>query len=75
MKPQKQVLTYCYAKAREQYKLGNTETARNYCDMGIGYCAIKKGEGMDGEELIEGIKINLWLDRFWQHLEKWGLML
>ena len=75
MKPKKQILTYCYGRARKFHKSGNLDKARDYCDMGIAYCAIKKQEGMDGEELIEGIKINLWLDRFWQHLEKWGLML
>ena len=43
--------------------------------MGIGFCASKKEKGMNGEDLIEGVKINLWLERFWMKLENWNLML
>ena len=28
-----------------------------------------------GEDLIEGVKINLWLERFWMFLENKNLML
>ena len=49
--------------------------ARDYCDMGIAYVAGKKENGMDGEDLIEDIRINLWLERFWMFLENKNLML
>ena len=42
---------------------GDRNRARDYCDMGIGYVALQKEKGMDGEELIENVKINLWLER------------
>lgn len=75
MKIEKQVLHHCFDKAKEFYKLGELDKARDYCDMGIGYVATKKEDGWDGEDLIEGVKINLWLERFWMKLENWGLML
>jgi hypothetical protein len=43
--------------------------------MGIGYVAAKKEDGWDGEDLIEDVKINLWLERFWMFLENKNLML
>ena len=51
------------------------DKARDYCDMGIGFVAAKKEDGADGEDLIEGVKINLWLERFWMFLENKNLML
>jgi hypothetical protein len=30
---------------------------------------------MQGEDLIEGVKINLWLERFWMFLENKNLLL
>ncbi len=75
MKPKKQVLHYCLDQAKEFIKLGERNKARDYCDMGIAYVAGKKENGMDGEELIEDVKINLWLERFWVFLENKNLML
>jgi len=43
--------------------------------MGIGYVAAEKEGGWDGEDLIEDVKINLWLERFWMFLENKNLML
>ena len=74
-KIEKQVLHNCLDKAKEFYKLGDNDKARNYCVMGIGYVATKKEIGWDGENLIENIKINLWLERFWMFLENKNLML
>ena len=70
-----QVLHHCLDKAKEFYKLGDNDKARDYCDMGIGYVAAKKESGWDGEDLIENVKINLWLERFWMFLENKNLML
>ena len=72
---EKQTLNYCFSKAKEYYKSGDMDNARDFLDMGIAFVAIKKQEGMDGEDLIEDVKINLWLDRFWNKLENWGLLL
>ena len=71
----KQILHYCLDQAKTFYKLGEQDKARDYCDMGIAYVAGKKENGMDGEDLIEDVKINLWLERFWMFLENKNLML
>ena len=75
VKIERQVLHHCYDQAKEFYKLGDKNKARDYLDMGIGFCATKKESGMSGEDLIEGVRINLWLERFWMKLENWNLML
>ena len=75
MKVEKQVLHHCFDKANEFIKLGERNNARDYCDMGIAYVAGKKENGMDGEDLIEDVRINLWLERFWMFLENKNLML
>ena len=75
MKVERQILHNCLDKAKSFYKLGEKDKARDYCDLGIGFCASKKEHGMDGEDLIEDIRINLWLDRFWQFLENKNLLL
>lgn len=75
MKVQRQILHNCLDKAKEFIILGERDKARDYCDMGIGFCASKKESGMGGEEEIEGVKINLWLERFWMFLENKNLLL
>ena len=55
--------------------MGERNKARDYCDMGIAYVAGKKENGMSGDDLIEDVKINLWLERFWMFLENKNLML
>lgn len=74
-KIEKQNLHYCLDKAKELIKLGERDKARDYCDMGIAYVANKKENGMNGEDLIEDVRINLWLERFWMFLENKNLML
>lgn len=76
MKVKRQILHNCLAQAKHFITLGERDKARDYCDMGIGFCASKKEiNGMQGEDLIEGVKINLWLERFWMFLENKNLML
>ena len=75
MKVQRQVLHDCLAKAKQNIKLGERDIARDYADMGIGFVAAKKEDGMDGEDLVEDVKINLWLERFWMFLENKNLLL
>lgn len=74
-KIEKQVLHHCLGKAKEFIKLGQKDKARDYCDMGIAYVADKKQNGYDSEDLIEDVRINLWLERFWMFLENKNLML
>ena len=71
----KKTLHYCLDRAKECYRLGESDKARDYCDMGIAFVANKKLDGWKGEDLIEDVKINLWLERFWMFLENKKLML
>lgn len=75
MKVEKQVLHHCFAKAKENFKLGEKDKARDYCDMGIAYVAGKRSEGFDAKDEIEEVRIELWLERFWMFLENKGLLL
>jgi len=75
-KAEKQVLHHCFAQAKEQFKLGNRDKSRDYADMGIAYVAGKKEkEGYGAKDLIEDVRVELWLERFWMHLENKNLML
>ena len=71
----KNTLTECFKKAKSYYKNGEQDKARDYCDMGIAFVAGKKLNGMSGDDLIEDVRINLWLERFWMFLENKNLML
>ena len=76
MKPKKQVLHYCFAKAKEFIKLGDRDKARDYCDMGIAYVAGKREKNdLQAKDLLEGVRVELWLERFWMFLENKGLLL
>jgi|TARA_R100001443_G_scaffold59612_3_gene69937 hypothetical protein len=75
MRPEKQILHHCLDKAKEFIKLNEPNKARDYCDMGIAYVAGKKLNGMSGDDLVEDVRINLWLERFWMFLENKNLML
>ncbi len=74
-KVEKQVLHHCFAQAKEQYKLGNKDKSRDYADMGIAYVTEKRIEGYGAKDTIEDIRVELWLERFWMHLENKNLML
>lgn len=75
MKIERQILHHCLSEAKECYKLGNKNKSRDYADMGIAFIATKKQDGYGGEDLIEGVKVNLWLERYWNFLENKGLLL
>ena len=74
-KIEKQVLHHCLAQAKYFIKLEERDKARDCADMGIAYTASRKENGFSGEDLVEGIKINLWLERFWMFLENKNLLL
>lgn len=71
----KQILAPLLCKAKEFYKKGLKDDARDYCDMGLFYIVEMKQRGMKEEDIIDGIKISLWKERFWSFLERKNLML
>lgn len=72
---EKQVLHTCLFKAKQSFKSGDTESARDFCDLGIAYIADKRNDGYSAEDLVEGVKVDLWLERFWMFLENKNLLL
>lgn len=75
MKIERQVLHHCLDQAKENYKLGNKDKARDFCDMGIAFVATKRKEGYDPQDKIENVRVELWLERFWNFLENKNLLL
>ena len=61
----KNTLTECFSKAKKYYKDGEHDKARDYCDMGIAYIREKRSQGMQANELLENVRLDLWLERFW----------
>jgi hypothetical protein len=43
--------------------------------MGIAFVANKRIDGYGAKDLIEDVKVELWLERFWMFLENKNLML
>jgi len=75
VKIEKQILHHCLAQAKCYIKSGERDKSRDYADMGIAYTASRKENGMLGNDLVEGVAINLWLERFWMFLQNNGLLL
>jgi hypothetical protein len=75
MQIKRQVLHHCLDQAKEMFKLGDKDKARDYLDMGIAYVREKRIEGYEATDLIEDVRVELWLERFWMKLENWGLLL
>ena len=65
----------CYANAREALKQGDEDKARDLADFGIVQVASARSEGMTTDDLIDNVKLGLWLERFWNFLENNNLML
>ena len=65
----------CYTECRQALSDGNHDTARDLADMGILKVAQAREEGMGVDDLIDDIRIGLWLERFWYFLENNNLML
>jgi hypothetical protein len=72
---EKQILHTYFYKAKQSYQNNNLEFARDFCDLGIAYLSDKRNKGYSPEDLIEGIKLDLWLSRFWCFLEDKNLLL
>tara|TARA_B110000977_G_scaffold51318_1_gene69741 strand:- start:94 stop:321 length:228 start_codon:yes stop_codon:yes gene_type:complete len=75
MKVKKQILHNCFAQAKQYLKDGNKDKARDYLDMGIAWVAEKRIEGYKAKDTIEGVRVELWLERFWMTLENNHLLL
>ena len=65
----------CYTECREALKEGNHDTARDLADMGIMKVAQAREEGAGVDDLIDDVRVGLWLERFWYFLENNNLML
>tara|TARA_R110000796_G_scaffold104011_5_gene213538 strand:- start:1203 stop:1433 length:231 start_codon:yes stop_codon:yes gene_type:complete len=74
-KVERQVLHHCLSQAKHFIKLEERDKARDYTHMGIAYTASRKSNGLKGDDSVEGVKIDLWLERFWMFLENNNLML
>jgi hypothetical protein len=74
-KVKKQILHYCLEQAKKHTELGEPDKSREYCDMGIAFVARKRINGYKAKDTIEDVRVELWLERFWMHLENNGLML
>lgn len=73
-KVKKQILHPCLLQAKQFYKLGEKDQARDFAEMGIAYVASRKHNGMKDDDEVEGVRIELWLERFWNFLENNDLM-
>lgn len=71
----KPIVTDTYKKARQALKEGDKDLARDLFDFGLMVVAKERYEGKSIDDLIEGIKISLWLERFWYGLENNDLLL
>ena len=64
-----------YAQAREVLKEGRVDEARDLADFGIVMAAQAQEEGLTMDDELEGVRIGLWLERFWYFLENNNLLL
>jgi len=64
-----------YAQAREVLKEGRVDEARDLADYGIVMAAEAQEEGLTMDDELEGVRIGLWLERFWYFLENNNLLL
>ena len=71
----KTTVSDCYEQAREALAVGNLDKARDMADYGIVKVAEAREEGAGVNDLIDGTRVGLWLERFWYFLENNNLML
>ncbi len=65
-----------FKQAKQSFKQGNTDEARDLIDFGIMRIAQSKElDGLKDDDAIEGVKVDLWLTRFWVFLENNELIL
>ena len=71
----KTTVSDCYDQARAALAAGKHDEARDMADYGIVKCAEARGEGMGVDDLLDGTRVGLWLERFCYFLENNNLML
>ena len=65
-----------YDKARQAIKEGNRDLARDLCDLGILLVAQHRYTNqLSVDDIIDNVRIGLWLERFWYTLENNNLLL
>ena len=65
-----------FKQAKQNLKQGNLDEARDLIDFGILRIAqFKELDDLKDDDLIEGVKVDLWLTRFWVFLETNELIL
>lgn len=71
----KLTVSACYEQARTALEEGDKDKARDLADFGIVKVASARGEGLGVDDELDGVRIGLWLERFWYFLENNNLML
>ena len=66
----KNKVTKTWLEARQFIKDGKLEEAEQALDLGIVYMAQAQEQGLSDKDLIEGVKREVWLERFWISIEK-----
>jgi len=67
----KNKVTKTWLEARQFIKDGKLEEAEQALDLGIVYMAQAQEQGVRDKDLIEGVKREVWLERFWVSTEKY----
>ena len=71
MKKEKGPVTKTWLASRQMIKENNLEKAEQFLYIGIIYMAQSSLNGVKDKDLIEGVKREVWLERFWISLEKY----
>lgn len=64
-------VTKTWLEACQFIKEGKLEEAEQALDLGIIYMAQVYEKGIRDKDLIEGVKREVWLERFWISIEKY----
>ena len=67
----KNKVTKTWLEARQFIKDGKLEEAEQALDLGIAYMAQAQKQGVKYKDLIECVKREVWLERFWVSTEKY----
>jgi hypothetical protein len=71
----KDSITKIYAEAREAVKNNEMDKARDLFDTGLMIVAQAREEGLSDKDLIEDVRVELWLERLWYGLENNDLLI
>jgi hypothetical protein len=64
-----------YNAARQAVTNGKMDEARDLFDKGLVKVATARCEGLGDKDLLDGVRIELWLERFWYGLENNNLLI